>query len=179
MDEIIDILTPEGRATGKTCLKSVAHQYGYFHKTVHIWFYKDDGKILLQKRAASKKVFPNLWDVSVAGHVETKETIEKAAIREIEEEIGLQVSINELDKIGIWKSEEQHPGGIFDNEFHHVFLVQLKTHISKLVLQKHEVSDIQLFDLSILEHTEKYGIFLVPHALEYYQLISNSITKRL
>ena len=69
MDERIDILTSTGQLTGKTCLKSEAHQKGLYHQTVHIWFYTDTKKILLQKRAAVKKVFPNHWDVSVAGHM--------------------------------------------------------------------------------------------------------------
>ena len=86
MDELIDILDNNGNYTGKTCLKSEAHEYGYFHPTVHIWLYTSDKKILLQKRAATKKVFPGLWDISVAGHVATGEKIEIAAIREIKAE---------------------------------------------------------------------------------------------
>ena len=66
MDELIDILTPEGKPTGRTALKSEAHKNGWFHTTVHIWFFTSDEKILLQKRAMSKKVFPGL-DKSQAG----------------------------------------------------------------------------------------------------------------
>ena len=63
---------------------------------MHIWFYTDDQRILLQKRASVKKVFPNHWDVSVAGHVGAGEKIEVAAIREVHEEIGLSISENEV-----------------------------------------------------------------------------------
>ena len=69
MDKIIDILTVTGKHTGKTCLKSEAHQKGLYHQTMHVWFYTEDRKILLQKRALVKKVFPNHWDVSFAGHI--------------------------------------------------------------------------------------------------------------
>ena len=48
MDELIDILTPEGKSTGKTALKSEAHKNGWFHATAHIWFFTSDEKILLQ-----------------------------------------------------------------------------------------------------------------------------------
>tara|TARA_B100001059_G_scaffold221058_1_gene243642 strand:+ start:164 stop:451 length:288 start_codon:yes stop_codon:yes gene_type:complete len=65
MDERIDILDSQGNPTSKSCLKSVAHEYGYFHATVYIWLYTRDEKVLLQKRAATKKVFLNLWDISV------------------------------------------------------------------------------------------------------------------
>ena len=55
MDELIDILTPEGKSTGKTALKSEAHKNGWFHATAHIWFFTSDKKILLQKKSAYKK----------------------------------------------------------------------------------------------------------------------------
>ena len=55
MDELIDILTSEGKATGKSALKSEAHHHGWFHATVHIWLFTADEKILLQKRALTKK----------------------------------------------------------------------------------------------------------------------------
>ena len=49
MDEFIDILTPDGKPTGKIALKSEAHKNGWFHATVHIWLHTIDEKILLQK----------------------------------------------------------------------------------------------------------------------------------
>ncbi len=44
-------------------------------------------KLLLLKRAPSKKLYPNLYGF-VAGHVEPSESLEQAALREIEEETG-------------------------------------------------------------------------------------------
>lgn len=57
MDELIDILTSEGKPTGKTALKSEAHKNGWFHATVHVWIYTKEHKILLQKRAMTKRCF--------------------------------------------------------------------------------------------------------------------------
>ena len=81
MDELIDILDSNGDFTGKTAMKSEAHKNGWFHATVHIWFYTTDGKILLQQRGKHKETHPLLWDVSVAGHVGAGEAIETSAIR--------------------------------------------------------------------------------------------------
>ena len=88
MDELVDILTDTGELTGQKCLKSEAHQKGLYHQSVHVWFYTVEGKVLLQKRASVKKVFPNKWDVSVAGHIGAGEGIIETAMRETEEEIG-------------------------------------------------------------------------------------------
>lgn len=179
MDEYIDILDTQGNYTGRTCLKSEAHTHGYFHPTVHIWLYTDDRKILLQKRASTKKVFPNLWDISVAGHVGAGEIITTAAIREIEEEIGFHITAKELTKIGIRKHMISHPNGIIDNEFHHVFIGKLTVPIQKLVIQESEVAEIKLFDVNILKNVKKYDNVLLPTYQEYYDFVYNCIVNTL
>ena len=75
MDELIDILDANGNLTNRTAMKSKAHKNGWYHQTVHVWFYTLDGKILLQQRSKNKDVFPLLWDVSVAGHIGAGENI--------------------------------------------------------------------------------------------------------
>jgi len=175
MDERIDILTSTGQVTGRTCLKSEAHVHGFYHQTVHVWFYTDDKYVLLQKRAAVKKVFPSLWDVSVAGHVAAGESIEIAAIREVQEEIGIHIKETDLQKIGFRKDEIIHPNGILDNEFKHIYLCKLKKNIDQLKMQVEEVDDLQLFGLSILKDTTKHGSFMVPNMHHYYDFIYDSI----
>ena len=89
-EELIDILDDD-LSVIRTCLKSEAHKNGWLHPTVHIWLYTDEGKILVQKRAKNKSSFPDLWDVSVAGHIMASEEAIISAVREIKEEIGLSV----------------------------------------------------------------------------------------
>jgi isopentenyldiphosphate isomerase len=175
LDELLDILTSDGKPTGKITLKSEAHKKGLFHATVHVWFFTDNKKVLLQKRASVKKVFPNLWDVSVAGHIEAGEKIESAAIREIKEEIGIDIKESDLTKIGLRKDEIVHPNGVLDNEFKHIFLCKLKKNVSELTMQIGEVDDLQLFDVSILKNTTKHGSFMVSNINHYYDFIYDKI----
>ena len=149
MDELIDILTAEGKSTGKTALKSEAHKNGWFHATAHIWFFTSDKKILLQKRALTKKVFPGIWDISVAGHIGAGEEILEGAKREILEEIGLELQEKDLIKIGTRIHQVSHENGIQDNEHHHVFITELKVSISALTLQTEEVAGLELWDLKV------------------------------
>jgi isopentenyldiphosphate isomerase len=177
MDELIDILTPEGKSTGKTALKSEAHKNGWFHATVHIWLFTSDEKILLQKRALTKKVFPGLWDISVAGHIAAGEEVLTSAKREVFEEIGLQLEEKDLIKIGTRIHQVSHTNGIQDNEHHHVFIARLKTHLSELTIQKEEVDEIMLFDLSTLKNTKNLENILLPRFHEYYCSVYNEIIK--
>jgi len=174
MDELIDILSPEGKFTGKTALKSVAHKNGYYHATIHVWLYTKQSEVLMQQRGFNKKTYPGLWDVSVAGHIHASETVEQGAIREVEEEVGLKITEEDLYKISIRKGERKHPNGIQDNEFYHVFLIELKTDFSQLKKQDEEVAGIALFDLEILKGTNE-NFPMVPNTSEYFQFISSSI----
>ncbi len=182
MDELVDILDVDGKITGKTSMKSEAHQKGLFHSTVHIWFYTKDGKLLIQQRGKIKASFPLLWDVSVAGHVGASENITISAIREIEEEIGLKIVEDELQKRGVFKSVQRHNKNLIDCEFHHTFLCELKFSIDDLTQQESEVEALSMISISQFtkelkdkEISKKY----VPHGTGYYTSIIKAIQKRL
>lgn len=178
MDELIDILDSEGNLTGQTAMKSEAHRKGLFHKTVHVWFFTSEGEILLQQRGKNKDTHPLLWDVSVAGHIGAGEEIEIAAVREVHEEIGLTISKEDLIKIGLFPSFFKHRKDLIDNEFHHIFLCELKNSFEDLKKQKSEVEDLKLLsiakfskELNNEEDFEKY----VPHNIDYYSMIIEGI----
>jgi len=175
MDELIDILNPEGKSTGKTALKSEAHKNGWFHATAHIWFFTSDEKILLQKRALTKKVFPGIWDISVAGHIGAGEEILEGAKREVFEEIGLILENKDFIKIGTRIHQVNHENGIQDNEHHHVFIAELKTPISELTMQPEEVAGLELWDLKVLKETKNLENVLLPRFHEYYVTVYNKI----
>jgi isopentenyl-diphosphate delta-isomerase len=179
MDELIDILTSEGKATGKSALKSEAHHHGWFHATVHIWLFTTDAKVLLQKRGLNKKVFPGLWDISVAGHIGAGESILTAAKREVFEEIGLQLTDTDFTKIATRKHQISHKNGIIDNEFHQVFIAELKIPLTKLALQETEVAAIELFDLTILKQTKNLHNVLLPEFHEYYSKVYDAINSKI
>ncbi len=182
MDELIDVLDSEGKLTGETIMKTVAHEKGIFHQTVHIWFYTQKGEILLQQRGKNKKTFPLLWDVSVAGHIGAGESVETSALREIEEEIGLLISKKQLEKIGIFKSLQKHSNTLIDNEFHHTFLVELNIPLTQLKKQKSEVEALKLTPLSNftkLIQPNNFSNKLVPHNQQYYSKIILAIKNKL
>ena len=182
MDERIDIWDSQGRPTGRTALKSEAHRMGWCHPTIHVWFYSESGRVLLQRRAADKDTFPGLWDVSVAGHMGAGENPVEGAIREVWEEIGLEVSPEELEPIGTFKAVHRHAGGLIDCEFHHTFLCRLQQPLSALAPQVSEVAEIKLHPLFTLAE-EVWGLArprqYVPHGADYYRTVIREIRSRL
>jgi len=182
MDEYIDLLDANGNTTGERCLKSVAHKNGYYHASVHIWFYTKEQQILIQQRIASKDTFPNLWDVSVAGHIGFGEQPLLAACREINEEIGCNFPKEKLLPIGTFSNKVIHSVKLIDFELHHLYLGELNVDFDKLKIQEEEVAAIKLIPLDTLiselkspQSKTKY----VPHGEVYYDNIFSEIKKRL
>ncbi|PIB27832.1 NUDIX hydrolase [Maribacter sp. 4G9] len=182
MDELIDILDANGNPLGVSRMKSEAHREGLFHPTVHIWFFSADGRILIQQRGKHKDTYPLLWDVSVAGHIGAGENIEKSAVREVSEEIGLKIRPSDLQKIGVFKSVQKHSESLIDCEFHHTFLAELRVSLEDLSKQESEVGDLKL--ISIIQLEEELGNEetlkkYVPHSLDYYKTILSEVKKLL
>jgi isopentenyldiphosphate isomerase len=174
MDEYIDILNDNGEKTGETCLKSEAHKKGVFHASVHIWIFDKHKNVLIQKRAADKDTFPNLWDISVAGHISAGEEPLKSALREVEEEIGLIVTEKQLCFIGTAKKRIRHHENLIDNELHYIYLCAVDYKISQLKIQKEEVSAIKSIPMNTLIEKVKEPNF-VPRTDNYYPFVFENI----
>ena len=182
MDEYIDIVSKKGKLTGDNCLKSEAHRLGHYHNTVHVWLFTTDGEILLQQRALSKEICPGLWDVSAAGHVDSGETLEDAAVRETFEELNYKLSKTDLIKVGIFLKEQTYQNGIKDNEFHHTYIACLKNSIDELTFDPIEVEAIKLVtiktfkDLLGLSHSNNH---FIASNYDYYIKIIDAIKNHL
>ncbi|WP_291864330.1 NUDIX domain-containing protein [Maribacter sp.] len=182
MDELIDILDMDGNLTGETVMKSVAHRKGLFHQTIHVWFYTKNGDILIQQRGKNKTIHPLLWDVSVAGHIGAGEAIEISALREVEEEIGLIISQNELQKIGIFKSFQKHSDTLIDYEFHHTFIVEFKVPLKDLTKKDSEIKRLDIIPINLLKkiiQNQKTTNKFAPHGSAYYNTITETILSKL
>ena len=178
MDERIDIVTKDGKPTGKIALKSEIHNKGFYHNTAHIWLYTNQGNILLAQRSYKKAICPGMWDVSVAGHVDAGETIEEAALRETQEELSLPLKVSDLHKIGVFECFQSYDSGIQDNEFHHTYIAKLTQDISTLKPQEEEVEALQLVTIkefvTLLDNSETNEYF-VPSNRAYYKKVLNAI----
>lgn len=103
MEEIFDIYTRDGKHLW-TAPKSVCHgeNPGFYHKPVWIWIINNNDKVLVQKRAATKKKNPNKYDMPSAGHVLAWEKIINGAIRETREELGIETNKKDYIYIYMW-----------------------------------------------------------------------------
>jgi 16S rRNA (adenine1518-N6/adenine1519-N6)-dimethyltransferase len=102
--EIFDVVDDQDQVIGKAPRKEV-HAKNLNHRAVHILIFNSKNEFLLQLRRPDKDKYPNCWDTSSAGHVDSGEGYEQAAIRELKEELGIDVS--KLDEIDYLPTSEE------------------------------------------------------------------------
>lgn len=144
MNEKIDVLTEFGEFTGLTSTLNECHEKGYWHRAVFCLIINDNGNILLQKRSSNKKLWPNKWDVTVGGHVKSGEFGLQALKRECKEELGLDVSHDDI-KFLLSSISRYNKNGYVNNHFDEFYLISSNANINEMWLQKTEVSEVKWF----------------------------------
>src|ERR1051326_5085267 len=90
-EEIFDVVNERDEVIGQKP-RSEVHRQGLMHRATHILVFNKRGQVFLQKRSMRKDRQPGLWDSSASGHVDSGEDYDTCVVRELCEELGLQVS---------------------------------------------------------------------------------------
>ena len=110
--EPLDLVDEHNRVVGRVDRSKVHGQPRLAHRAVHVFVRNRRGDLYLQRRSLTKEVAPGLWDTSVGGHVDAGESYLRAACRELDEELGLQVAAEQLQLLHhyVWRTaiETEH-----------------------------------------------------------------------
>jgi isopentenyl-diphosphate delta-isomerase len=175
--EYIDVLDSSGRSSGTRKPKSEVHRDGDWHGAAHVWILNTERQILIQRRSSTKENYPNLWDISVAGHISAGEGPVEAALREAQEELGITLDPGECCYLfTVAEQVELNNANYIDNEYHHVFLVEKDLDVRDLKFNDGEVAEVRFVALRELQTsltTDPSGF--VPHQEEYRKLFEELI----
>ena len=147
-----------------------AHEknYQYYHQVVHIIVKSTNNKILVQKRSKDKTQHPNMYDLSVTGHVSFEDDLLIACQREMSEEIGISLNKNDFKFIKTVIDDK-------NKEFINIFVCNKKfLEDYPFVLQQEEVECVQFISSNKfinLMWSNEY----VPYFAEYKKQIENII----
>lgn len=143
-DEYLDIVNEQDVTIGKETRKKV-HEVGLWHRGVHVFLFDKDGKMLIQKRNASRASNPLRLDCSVSEHVLAGESYAEAAMRGLKEELGIEnVELKQLVKFRM-------NYGINDNEISVIY--EGKIDSQQIDFDKNEIEEV--FYMSIDDIKEK------------------------
>ncbi len=133
---------------------------GEYHLSIHVWIKNiNDNRYLLQKRADTLNHFPNMWSVVTGGVVSGERGLD-AVLRETNEEIGITLNIENLEKIAIVKRE-------FD--FVEIWKLEQKIDLDKLKLQKEELSEVKLLSGEEIKQMIENGLVAPSIIDEFYK----------
>ena len=164
--ELLVVLDDNGLKTGITIDKDEIYKTGEWFRSVHIWIVNDNNELLLQKRSPYKTTFPNLWAVSVSGHVMAGETSIQAVIREVKEELDIDINSNQCKYLFTIRRQN-----IFNNcinrVYDDVYIVKLNIDVVNANIQRTELNEIKYFNLyNLKDMLENYDPRFVPLDLE-------------
>jgi isopentenyl-diphosphate delta-isomerase len=150
-EEVVELLDENAKKTGQSMLKSQAHKQSLRHGGAHLWIYNSKGEVLLQLRHPAKDIRPNVWDVSVAGHITGNDTPEQTLEREAQEEMGIKVNPKDFKFIGIKKVDESMPDGSVHRVFNWTYIAKIDMEITDLKYEDGEVADARWLAINIFE----------------------------
>jgi isopentenyldiphosphate isomerase len=139
---LFDVLDENGSPTGTVKARGDVHRDGDWHGALHIWVggCDENGRpfALFQRRSRSKDTWPGALDVAVGGHLRAGETLAQA-IREADEEIGLDIGLADLTRLG-----RRFAGGDgrADNEVQEVFAARSDLPLDAYRLHPDEVDAV-------------------------------------
>jgi isopentenyldiphosphate isomerase len=120
MSEMIDIYDANLRLLG-SMEREQAHLTGQWHQTFHCWIVNTvDRSLFFQVRSFNNKTHPGKLDISAAGHLASGESVEEG-IREIEEELGIEVDVSDLIAAGQRVEVSDKPNGPLNREYQSIF----------------------------------------------------------
>lgn len=138
--EYLDYYGINGNFLGKETRDKV-HADGLWHKTIHCWLYDELGNVYFQLRADNNKMY-----TTASGHVNAGETLNQAFGREVKEEIGIDVNINnaKLVEIVVWEMDKKKSDGSLwrDRAFANVYISKISSKLPKFNFDANEVNGL-------------------------------------
>ena len=120
-NEVFDVVDDHDRVIGQATRGELHKNTDLTHRSVAVLVFRAK-ELFLQKRSATKDKYPKYWTCSVTGHVDSGETYEEAASRELFEEVGIPASTPmtqiteevfkypyETERMRFFRCESAHP----------------------------------------------------------------------
>ncbi len=157
--EVLDLYDDNKKITGKTVVRGSKIEDGY-HILLSVIFIKNsDGKYLIQKSSSKKD---NLYSLT-GGHVLANENSKDAIIREVKEELGLDIK----DELIIYVSSLTLNTPIFD-----IYYLEKDIDLNTLNIEKDEVSNVYFMDLEKIKKLIENKNFKESHAKLFLKFIN-------
>ncbi len=154
--ELLEVVTPDGRLTGRLLPRGQIHREGHWHRTRTVWVVltgePDGPALLLQQRGFTKDTWGGLLDVSSAGHLAPNDP---DPWRELEEELGVRPTQGPLIQLGARRVEGAQPrDDLVDRELQDLWLWLAPLALHGLRPARGEIEALLAIDLAAVPELE-------------------------
>lgn len=162
---MIDVLDENGIKTGQILPRSEVHKRGLWHRIIVVAIVNEKNQILLQQRSHNKDKNPDMWDISVTGHLSAGQDSLMAATREISEEVsvslGYSVDVKDFRFMFSYRKEEYVNENHYDRQFFDFFILrQAGLNDDNIRFQSSEVQAIKFVDINELNRMREEGVLV-------------------
>lgn len=152
MEELLDVLDENGIKTGEILPRKEIHKKGLWHRVVVIAIINEKNEILMQQRSFHKDKNAGMWDISVAGHISTSQDAVEAALREINEEVGINIpyamDMKDFRYMFSYRKEQTFSEEYIDRQFFDFFIFRKEDlRIEDIKIQESEVEQVKLVSI--------------------------------
>lgn len=152
-NEVVDVVDENDKIIGQKTKREVNSNPKIIHREVAIIIYNNKNKILIQKRSEKKLVDPDIWAMSVAGHIPAGMKPAEAAHMELKEELGFDTNLTFLSKQLIH----------YDNETHFAYLYKGKYNNQKINFEEAEIQKVKFVTEKECKKLIKEGEEIEPY----------------
>lgn len=157
--EVRDLYDINRKPTGETILKGEKAPNGKYIIVVLCIIQNSKGKFLIQKRSKQK----NGKYGSTSGHLETGENSISGMVREIKEELSLDVQPSELELLFSGRNDKKQ-------NFFDIYYLRKDCNINDLILQEDEVDYINWYSIDEIINFIRLGLFTTSHSEVFLEL---------
>jgi isopentenyl-diphosphate Delta-isomerase len=119
--------------------RHVVFKKGLWRRTVHVWIINPKKRLLCQQRSLKKDSSPGMWEPAVVGHVGSGDNYFTGAVREVNEETGLNITTEDLKLVKIYKDFESR-------EFRAIFYCELDVQEEHVKSEEDEVDKVKFIN---------------------------------
>lgn len=159
-NDTLDVLDEQGNPTGGALARKEIHRLGKLHRAIHLYLFDQSNNLLLQKRSSQVDHYPNMFSISVVGHVNAGENSYEAVARELQEELRLDPKHVQIYLLFSIRRDAYLSPSYIDRQWNDIYVGWADFKLYDIAFDRDVISEVRLvsfeaFDIMVKQSSEE------------------------